>query len=684
MNLLILSCLLAVSCVVEPDGLTLSAALERIRSARAGGDSSPARIEVRGTNLLDRTLVFLPEDHDIDVVGAEGAALSGGRRLGGWRDAGDGVWEADLPRTAEGKPVFFDQLWVNGRRAPNARLPDEGYFWMAKPSSVAVSNDAGHVEKWIESVSLTNAEAKVLADVAPDALNAVSEHIVHWWSYARRQVRAVDRDGLRVTTWSPAPTPGWKVWREKETIVWYENVPTAFDAPGEWLWDGVNGKVRYRPLPGEDVRALSFVAPVAGLSRLVSFEGDYAKERLVRNVTFRDIAFCHTFGTRHPDLQLGKENPAAVKGQDPSGPVEMWQLQAACGSDGAVTLEGVRNVRFENCTFEHTGNYALRFNSGCVSNAVVSCRLTDIGAGGIWMGSRLDCQGKGSALVRKVLKPDRPDSTAFNLISNNAIVCIGRYNPEGTGVALTHCSDSRVIHNEIRDAYYTGISVGFTWGFNPSVAQRNEIAFNRISDLGKGVLSDMGGVYTLATSFGTTVHDNVIHDVWSLRYGGWALYCDEGSEGIVLERNLCWNTTDAGFHQHYGAGCAVRNNIFAFNRESGAVKTRRREVKGVPCSLHVVNNIVYVKNGELTGEGVTDVDGVWANNLWWDVRGRDAARFGKGGWDAWCASGKETGGRLEDPLFVDADKFDFRLRPDSPAPKLGFRPWDFTNAGRRP
>ena len=34
-----------------------------------------------------------------------------------------------------------------------------------------------------------------------------------------------------------------------------------------------------------------------------------------------------------------------------------------------------------------------------------------------------------------------------------------------------------------------------------------------------------------------------------------------------------------------------------------------------------------------------------------------------------------------DPLFVDSDKDDFRLAPDSPALQLGFQPFDAREAG---
>ena len=641
----------------------------------------------RGTTFLDKPIVLTPEDSGRTFVGEEGAVVSAGVKIGPWTkvkgDDGDEVWEAPAPKNADGSTMFFDQLWVGERRAPNARIPNEGYLETTNAVQTKLDKPDVHGKKFNEEAWLAPVNADVAAQLAdlsrsPDAQVGV----VLKWSYALRALVGFDPATLKLTCRSNDEWIRWKGWAKTEwqrqanvpggALVCFMNVRSGFDAPGEWFLDRAAGKVLYRPLPGERPETLSAVAPRYGFSKIVEFRGDPEKGKFIENVTFRNITFAHSsFTLTRPSN---------------GGPCEIDQYQAAQASDGLVQLRGARNCRFENCRIAHTGNYGMRFGSGCVSNDVVNCTLEDLGAGGIWMGEEFGNHemGKpraGKPIRRKIIQPDVPTATAFNLISNCTIRTAGRYDPEGTGVALAHVSDTRVIHCDIYDIYYTGISVGWTWGFSGSIAQRNEIAYNRIYDLGKGIMSDMGGVYTLGTSFGTRVHDNIVHDVKSYSYGGWALYCDEGSEGITMERNLCWNTTDGGFNMHYGTGCVIRNNIFAYNKMSGAVKMSRAVVQDIPCTLHFVNNVVMVREGPLVGRHVRTVGGIWANNLWYDARGIDRALFDNLKWADWKDCGKETGSAFADPRFVDAEKLDFRLKDDSPAFALGFKPWDYSQAG---
>ncbi len=47
----------------------------------------------------------------------------------------------------------------------------------------------------------------------------------------------------------------------------------------------------------------------------------------------------------------------------------------------------------------------------------------------------------------------------------------------------------------------------------------------------------------------------------------------------------------------------------------------------------------------------------------------------------WQKKGHDTDSIIADPMFVDAENFDFRLKPDSPALKIGFKPFDYSKAG---
>ena len=70
----------------------------------------------------------------------------------------------------------------------------------------------------------------------------------------------------------------------------------------------------------------------------------------------------------------------------------------------------------------------------------------------------------------------------------------------------------------------------------------------------------------------------------------------------------------------------------------------------------------------------------------WDPRaGTNTAKtkFSGATLDQWRARGHDTNSVLADPMFVDAGKSDFRLRPDSSALKLGFKPFRSNTVGVR-
>src|SRR5208282_4066542 len=68
------------------------------------------------------------------------------------------------------------------------------------------------------------------------------------------------------------------------------------------------------------------------------------------------------------------------------------------------------------------------------------------------------------------------------------------------------------------------------------------------------------------------------------------------------------------------------------------------------------------------------------NNLYWQAR-QEPIKFAGQSLAAWQARGHEKGSQIADPRFVDPAHDDYRLAPDSPALRLGFKPIDFSLAG---
>ena len=62
---------------------------------------------------------------------------------------------------------------------------------------------------------------------------------------------------------------------------------------------------------------------------------------------------------------------------------------------------------------------------------------------------------------------------------------------QGCGVLMQAANGSLVSHNIVRGFSYTGISVGWQWGFGRTGNANSVISSNYVSTIGQGELSDM-------------------------------------------------------------------------------------------------------------------------------------------------------------------------------------------------
>jgi hypothetical protein len=628
---------------------TIERAQAEVRRLKAAGAlTQPLTVCLRGgTYRVAQAIEFAPEDSGTTAAPVTYAAypgerplISGGRPIGGWRRGPGELWTADVPEARAGAWTFH-QLFVNGQRRTRARTPNVGYLYsqdilapfdrgtwydMAIEAKTGFVFRAGDIRRW---------------QGLEDALVV----IYHSWTTSIHFITEIDDAKQAVKL---APKSMWPIgyWWEYNTRYHVENIPEALDEPGEWYLDRRAGVLSYWPLPGEEMTMAEVIAPVVRQT-LLRFRGDPAAGLFVEHLRFEGLSFQHTDPYLAPDMPV-----------DQQGATERQPLVAAVG---------LRHSVFLDCELAHAGENGLWLDRGCADNLVRHCHIHDLGGSAVYLGPR-------------EYAADEPLLVQRNTLDNNWLHDGSQLFRGSQGVWIGRSSHNQVTHNEISDFSHIGISVGHSWGYAPSTAHHNLIAFNHVHHICNGFFSDGGGIYTLGISPGTVIRGNLVHDVVPtplMPQGGTGIYHDEGSTGILDEDNIVYNV-GIPFHQHYGRENLARNNIFAFALRSPLTCARAEE----HVSYTFEGNIVLSSGGQATSDHYNPMrcKTEFRRNLYWDVSGREPS-FSGVSFAEWQASGRDLDSLIADPQFEDAPRFDFRLKATSPALTLGFRPIDVQKAG---
>jgi hypothetical protein len=642
---------------------TLEAARNRVRDLRAkaaGPLGTAATIVMRGGRYeLAAPFVLTPQDSGTEsqplticCFEGEHPVLSGGRRLSFSRepDRGGEVWVAGLPAGLPGDIVR--EMWVNGHRRTRARFPVTGYL--------KVESSPDSAKDWRHSVSsfhFNDGDLKAWPSAA-DAELVVMSH----WVESRLPVKDID-EKEKTVSFNKQTTNG----LDPGDVYFLEGSKDFLTEPGQWCEDPSAKTIRYLPLPGEDPQSIEAIVPA--LQQVMRLEGDPQAERFVEHVAFRGIGFSHAQWDL-PDHDA-KGNPG------PSG-----YHQADISVPGAVFGQGVVDCRFDGCFVEHVGGYGVELARGCRHNQLSRCIIDDLGAGGIKIGET-------------AMRAADSDQTFGNEVSDCRITNGGCFYPSGVAAWFGQTYDNILSHNEIANFYYTGISIGWTWGYGKSLPRNNLVENNHVHHIGVKwltdstslkdqqredgpILSDMGGIYTLGAQPGTIIRGNRFHDIAGIKYGGWGIYFDEGSTGILAEKNLVYRTTHGGLHQHYGRENIFRNNIIAYSRDWQIQRTRAEDHQ----SFSFEHNIVYWDTGQAVSGNFKSFNVIFTHNDYWAFDKGDM-KFAGLSWAQWQDKGMDSDSIVADPRFVDPQHDNFHIADDSPALKVGFEPFNLEDVGPR-
>lgn len=683
-------------------------ALEILKRTRTG----PLHVFVRGgTYYQSEPLTFGPQHSGTQespilykAYPGERVTLSGGRRLKcQWRPFRDGIMQCGVPEVKYGK-LFFTQLFVNGKRQIRARYPnyDRQNPFVEGNSYVTV---AGNEESWP-----TNEFHFDPTTFTRKRWTKPQEAVVHifprsHWGNLQWKVKDIDWERHCVKL-------GWGGFQINELVfgkagtvlgrserhgiaarLFIENVFEELDAPNEWYLDGDTGILYYMPETGLELDSAVIEVPV--LNRVVEFRGTQLNP--VRHITLSGFRIAHTAST------FLEEYEAPSLGD--------WTIHRG----GSVFFEGAEDCGVEKCFLDAVGGNAVFVSNYNRRITIAANKITEAGDSAICLvGAERKIQGTNRPLPEE------------NIISNNLIHDCGVFGKQIAGVFVSISEKNTISHNLIYNLPRAGICINDGWGgghviesnvIHDTVRETSDhgpfnswgrgrhwcIQQSHNDNYGRTVSHESGYMdgednfvlaYPEADGFVSVIRNNVFQE--DPNKHSWGIDLDDGSSHYHIYNNLC---VGMSIKLREGDYRTVENNVF-INPSSPPGLQQGYEHN----HDRFVRNVIVIGSALRRGAGDRGdlfevrspaIRGTFAQEVDFNVFFTDAGQFYASVFDRegkrtrytladWQALGYDKHSVYGDPLFVDAERADYRVKPDSPALSLGFKNFETRGAGLLP
>lgn len=501
--------------------VSLQQVTEKLKELRASGNIDPVNVCIAlGLYELEAPLRMTSEQNSgndgmvtFRSWGKGDVVLSGGRHITDWVEIESNHWVAELPEVKNGN-WYFRQLFSGHKRLVRARTPNEGFFrtkgglsiigkanrvlgdsekeakfWLSRCGFAYTGDDVRYWDDWQNAEILT----------------------FHSWECSWQSILSIDTLKNEVYFTSPCRYPVGNFGQNMRYRI--ENIREALDEAGEWFLDRKSGKLHLLTNEGENPKEMNIHAP--RLERIVDFEG--TAQYPIANVQFENIDFQYT-SYRMGLYDIAPNWPAEIQKSIPYFPSDIRPgftgAQAAPTAGASLHFEYADNITFGQCGMRHLGAIGVAIAKGCRGIKLNGCEISDTGAGGIYIGFDI-------RQVKEAGVPER-DVPRDNVISNCLITSLGHVHPAAVGVWMAQTSNNKILKNEISYVSYSGVSMGWTWAFDPNYTKNNYIAHNYIHHVAQ-TLGDAAGIYSLGDCEGSVYDGNYIDQI----------YKGEGVYGVV-------------------------------------------------------------------------------------------------------------------------------------------------------
>lgn len=582
------------------------------------------------------------------------AVISGGQQIRlDWKQEAGNIYVASVPAGMD-----IDQLYVAGLRQPMARFPN------AQPGKQRNVYDT-----WVlDHQAQPNPEMDPLQ---PERIALWKNpeggyvHAMHTalWGDMHWEIKGKNEDGTLQLE------GGWQNNRPSGMHPLYrfvENIKEELDVPGEWYYDRSESKLYYMPLPEIDLDEAK--VEIVRLKHLIEFNG--TKENPVRGIHLQGLTFKHTARTF-------MENKEQLLRSD-------WTMYRG----GAIVFNGAEECSVENCEFDHLGGNTIFVNNYNRYLTVRGCYIHHNGANGIVFVGDPD-------MVRSPLfrygnqNYETMDMTPGSLgdnypqdcwVDDCLITMTGRDEKQTAPVQISMSQRIRVSHCSIYDVPRAGININ-EGTFGGHIIEFCDV-FNTVLETGDHGSFNSWGRDRFWTPDVVTISDQVaLHpdmQYWDvlepnvLRYNRWR--CDHGwdvdlDDGSSFYRIYCNLLLNGGLKMREGYDRVATNNIILNNSLHPHVWVRNSD----DVFKH---NIVFTAYQPAVMNSALGESDWWGKELDYNLFATGQAAMRK-----FAAHGADAHSVSADPLFVNPGQGDFRVRPESPAFKIGFRNFDMTDFG---
>lgn len=617
---------------------TLKRAQAKVRSLKG-----KVTVYIRGgVYYLSEPLVFTNKDsrkQGDEVVfksyPGEKVAVSGGRPLLLKWDSHHGA----IKKAKIGQSLLFDQLFINGKQQRMARYPNYNPGIKIFGGYAADAIEPARVKRW------SNPEGGFV--------HAMHKH--EWGGYQYQIMGKTDKDSLLLEG-------GYQNNRQmgmhnKNRFV--ENIFEELDTVGEWFLNKKEQMLYYYPPAGIDLSKALVEVPL--LESVFEFKG--TAENPVTNISIEGIEIKHTLRT-------------FMKTKEPLLRSD-WTIYRS----GALFMEGAENCLVKNVFFNTVGGNAVFMSNYNRNNKIEDCHIAYAGASGVcFVGDPKAVRSPSFEYhefvplkdMDTLVGPKTNNYPAKCSVENTLMYGLGQVEKQVAGVQISMAMDITVSHNTIYNVPRAGINISEgTWGghviayndvFNTVLESGDHGAFNswgrdRYWHSDYKQLSDLTAAHPNLVSL-DAIKTVTIHDNRFRCDHGWDIDLDDGSSNYHIYNNVCLN---GGLKLREGFNRIVENNIMINNSFHPHVWFKN---SGDVFRYNIVGNNYAPIRLQAWGKQVDF-------NLFPDQNALLEAQ--KEGVDEHSAFGQ--------PGFVDAGSGDYRVNPESPALKLGFKNFPMNRFG---